>query len=150
MIEVYEESYNECVDDIHDLGARHTVEINVTRSDEPLAYKPNLAMYDALNEAGALTLICARNNGVLIGYGVLVTTPDITNIDAIVVTCNMLYVLPQYRGRTSLQLLNACEQYAKDVEADFYSVGVKPQADFSKLLLRKGYKLDETFYIKKL
>ena len=151
MIVIQEEHPNYCRDEIAELAEAHVHEINTTRSATQLNYKPNEEVFNILIDAGAVRTVVVRDTlGILVGYGVLVTSPDTTDTDVTMCTCQALYVVPEHRGMTSIKLLNKLEAVAKEVGAECYVCGVKPDADFSKYLLRRNFKLDETMYILKL
>lgn len=148
MITVQREALLRCKAEIAVLAEEHTHEINRTRSKTKLEYNPPHEGWDAVDSLGLLHAVTVRDDDRLVGYGLLLLAPDMSNKDVTICKCEILFMHKNYRGATSLKLLNKLESTAKEVGADYYVCGVKPDADYSKYLLRRGFAKDETFYIK--
>jgi GNAT superfamily N-acetyltransferase len=126
------------------LFAKHFVEI--AHRDDHL--KPDFQGVLRAEEAGHVRAFEARKDGELVGYMVFFVQRSLLfqHLEAI---CNLLFIDPQHRGFGG-EFINWCEEQLKaEGMADiFHHVPVR--RDFSPLLERKGYKLVDKVFVKKL
>ena len=68
MVTVKAEGWPDCVDEVQALAEQHTHEINKTRSDRKLQYKPNMTLFNMLYELDLLHVICVRDAFAVVFY----------------------------------------------------------------------------------
>jgi hypothetical protein len=148
MITVARENADSVIADIGPLLVKHWNEVALHRERVPLA--PDLDRYRRADEAGALSVIAARDHGMLIGYSVFLLYNHL-HYKLLVATNDVLFLDRDYRKGTSVGLRLIAESEAvleraraargaKQLKVTWH---VKPMNDWSPILLRRGYEQEE-------
>lgn len=141
------ESLGEAFIDMLPLINEHWYEVGMERDMPP---DPDLTTYEHLEKGKCLKVYTARSDdGELIGYCVMFVMPDIHYKDNIKASCDMLYLLPEYRGN-GLRFLEFVEKDLLESRVKIVYHSVRPQKDYSKSLLAIGYRFEEKLYSKRL
>lgn len=141
------EQYAHAVDEIRPLAARHSAEVQ----SHGHALRLNDAMYHALEKAGALWLFTARSAQGLIGYSAYIVSPSMHYEQVLQATNDSVYVAPSYRSTgTGTGLINHAEHELEAGGVGIIYQTVKAAHDWSKVLQRRGYTLDEVVFCKHL
>lgn len=149
MIDFKQEFIDDVEDEIIALGELHMAEVHHQHDLLPVDFDLNL--YRKAEGLGLLKIFTARDDGELIGYVVVVITPDIHSKGNFLASDDGFFVKREYRkhgnGIRLLQFAEACLK--EDGFATFYvsSTMMNPIDD---LLLRFGYKEIERKYEKVL
>ncbi len=114
-------------------------------------FKPEKKAYQYLQEANILHFVVARDsNGKIIAYSAVHVSMHPHFTDTIYATQDGFYVLPEHRGVFGYK-------FFKYIDNDLFSRGVQfitrdscKENDWSRTLLRSGYKEIKKIYIKKL
>jgi N-acetylglutamate synthase-like GNAT family acetyltransferase len=97
-----------------------------------------------------ITIITARDKGILIGYSLFFVNSHIHYKNNIMANNDVLYLHPDYRqGRTGLKLIRKCEQVLQEQQVDKIIWHVKYAKDFRQILYRLGYE-DEDALVGKI
>lgn len=111
---------------------------------------PDWNRYKSLADQGMITIITARDKGVLIGYSLFFVSPHIHYKNNIMANNDVLFLHPDYRqGRTGLKLIRKCEQVLQELKVDKIVWHVKYAKDFRQILYRLGYE-DEDALVGKI
>lgn len=117
--------------------------------DIPLS--PNVAAYDALQNASILRVYTARREtGELYGYAIFFVLPDLNYSTSLQATMNVLFVEPQFRGLATVKFLAWCDLQLANEGVQVINQHVKATHNFAKLLERLGYSLINLTFSKKL
>lgn len=124
--------------------------------DEIAHYKdilvdPDTALYEMVEEAGALRCYTARADGRLIGYLVFFVKHNGHYKSSLQAVQDVLFLLPQYRkGGVGVRLLKWAEEMliAENVQVVYHHVKTTNQV--GKLLVHLGYELVDEIYAKRL
>lgn len=112
--------------------------------------KPDWNLYHTLEEAGALVVMAARNEGTLVGFAAFTMYPDINSRGEIAAHCNSLYLHPNFRkdgaGRKLIQYGDTLCR-AKGVSRVMISSQTYQPID--GLLEAMGYEKAETIFIRR-
>ncbi len=105
--------------------------------------------YDALHEQGALRILAARKDGVLIGYHVAIISTHLHYASTLCGFTDVYFVKPEHRsGRLGLRLFEAVEADLKAKGVKKLFTGVKLHIDQSRLMEHLGYRRTEYLYTK--
>jgi len=148
MIVIQEETWDNCKHEIEELGKLHFIEVRGSWTN--LKYIPNTKLYELVDESKLLAVVTLRDVNKLVGYSVILLMQDHVCTNNLVSNSALLFVHKDYRGHSSLKLIKATEELAKSHKACYHVWGIKPENDFSKYLIRNGYKLRDIQYIKYL
>lgn len=108
MYDIREESTEEALDDCILLGKSHNDEVMTS------AYNPNKSLLLLILNAGMLSIVTARQNGVLVGYWLNVITEDFLS-STIMAREGAFFVHPEARGSSVFfRMLKLTEKIAKD------------------------------------
>lgn len=107
--------------------------------------------YRTLQMSDAFYFYTARINGELIGYLGYIVAFNLHykgNKDAI---CDLIYVNPNHRGKMcAIKLMKFAETELSDLGVNNIGQSVKEIHDFSPMLIRQGYELEERYYTKRI
>lgn len=149
MITIKVEKLKDCKQDLLAISEEYFNEVWQGWEEAP-KYAPSEDTINGLELLDSVHVVCMRNGTKLIGYTVLLLTAELTSMHTKLSTSIFLYVQKQYRGRNSLRLINEAEVIAKELGADFHAWSVEPANDFSRYIIKHGYRLKETLYTKRL
>lgn len=142
------EKFADAIGEMEPILVKHWHEIALGHDKVPLDIAHE--RYQSLCDAGALRIVTARDNGVLVGYHVAIVAGHLHYTSTLHGITDVYFILPQYRcGRTGMNLFKA-------VEADYIVLGVKKAITGAKLHLPfalrllqfLGYKPTETVLTK--
>lgn len=111
--------------------------------------KVNFDAYVKLYESGCLKVYTARQDGVLVGYGVYVVRPNPKYSDSLQAVQDVLYIDPKKRGMGGRFIL-WCDEELRKLGVQVVYQHVKLAHDFGPLLERFGYEAIETIWGRRL
>lgn len=124
--------------DCQALWKEHYDELAVMKPEMPM--RPDVRQYEALAAAGALSILTARDCGVMVGYVTSVVRPHLHYADVLCGFEDSYYLAASHRrGATGLRLLRAwlAEMKRRGVQKVF--VEVKPWLDVRPVWRRLGF-----------
>lgn len=149
MIDVRVEQYATVIGEIKPLLELHWQEIATDRDAIPL--DPNFEQYRAMEAAGNLVILTAREAGALIGYSIFFLIRHPHYQSTVFAMNDILFVTPAKRGgRAGLRLIRESERVMRERGASKISWHIKAMHDFSPLLHRIGYATEEIILAKLL
>lgn len=120
----------------------------------PLPYpiNPDWDQYKAIEGAGLLLVITARDDGKLAGYFVVIISPNITCAGEKMAFGATLYLKKEYRSGTfaGLKLIRMAEQKAQEYNCATIMISSPAIQPIDKFLKRKGYSETETLFSRRL
>lgn len=136
------ESLSSIRQQIDSLLVEHWEEIALYKDRVPLA--PNWAKYQEIEEQKKLVIVSARSEGTLIGYCFWFFVDHIHYQGHTVAVNDVIFLKKEFRrGRIGLELIRQAEYYAIVCGADRISWHVKTSNDWTPILTRMGYALEE-------
>lgn len=142
---IQEEDYNDCYEEVLELGRLHFDEIKATNF---MKYNPDLQTLKLLADTGHLKVLTLRVDGELKGYSFTIFGRDLIDKEANRAQTILLYIDKELRGLQGLKLIATTEQLVPKYGGTYHIFDVPQKNNFSKILERKGYTEAETFYIK--
>lgn len=107
--------------------------------------------YDVLQEAGQFHLYCVRIFGELIGYTGYLVSPSHHCRGQLFALNDLCYVVPKHRGRMYfVKLLKFAEKDLVGYGVNVIGHSVKIEHDFSPILERQGFVLEEHYFSKRI
>lgn len=123
----------------------------VALNKDKIKLNPDWEQYALLDAAGIFKAFTARNNGVLVGYFILLVSQSLHYKDHIFATCDIIFVAPEARkGATGYKLLKYAENWCKENNVSLLNVNTKVHIPFDALLEKTGFNLTERLYSKYL
>ncbi len=123
----------------------------VAMYQDKIKLNPDWKEYARLDASGALRIFTARNDGVLVGYFVLIINKSIHYKDHFFATNDVIFVKPDSRaGATGYKLLKYAENYCRECGVSMLTINTKVAVPFDSLLTGNGYDLAERVYTKYL
>jgi len=108
-------------------------------------------MYQSLQKQGSYYLFTIRAESELIGYAGYMIIPSLQCRKRLQAVGDMIYVKPEYRGKMlAIKLMKFAENKMKEVGANAISQSIKAHHDFSAMMRRLGYKLEEYYFTKRI
>ena len=147
-IAFHRESPNRLFDEIMPLFEQHFAEIYAP--DYPdFEIKPDFALYQYLEDKNAYRAFTVRTvHGKLVGYaGFFLRPHPHTGVNQ--ATQDLTFIAPEFRGNGQA-FFAFCEDQLREAGAQVVIQFVTPHLDFSSMLKRNGYRLQETAYAKRL
>lgn len=131
--------------DMQELIREHWEEIAHDKDQIPL--DPDYEAYQRLEALGKVLICSARIDGKLVGYSIFFVTQHPHYKSTKVASNDILYLQKQYRG-TGLgpELIRFSESAVLLQGAKKVTWHIKPEFDFSSILSRMDYHLDELVY----
>ena len=112
---------------------------------------PDWEFYEAIDACGRLRIFTARDEGRLVGYGVFFVGPNRHYKDSTQAVQDILFVHPDYRGRTvGARLIKFCDEQCRAENIQVIYHHIKAAHDFGPLLIHCGYELVDLIYAKRL
>ena len=128
---------------------RHWEEVALDRDSVPLAM--DWAVYEAMDAAGLLHIVTAREDGALAGYYWAMVQRHLHFSTTLTAFTDLIFLdKPFRRGRTGQRLIEAAEQSLRALGVRQILTGVKPKPNLGPLLQRMGYALHEVSYSKQI
>jgi len=141
------ETIDQVLNDMTWLWDIHWQEIALDKAKVPL--NPDVDTFRALEDAGLLLIVTARDGEKMVGYHVSIVRPHLHYKHSLSAYADMYFIHPDYRqGMTGVRLFKYLEEQLrkKGVERVFQST--KLHKDVGKLFERLGYKETERLYVK--
>lgn len=118
---------------------------------QDIELNPDLDSYEALEEAGMLRVYTAREDGKLVGYAAFFVRTNMHYSDSLQAQQDVLFLAPSHRkGTTGIRLIQRAEEELAKEGVQVVYHHVKVAHDFGPVLERKGYKLVEKIYAKRI
>lgn len=143
------ERASEIVNELKHLFELHWEEIANYKSEIPL--KPDYGKYQILEDKNCLLLVTCRNNeNSIVGYSLFFISNHIHYQSCVVAGNDLLFLHKDYRkGRVGINLIKESERFLKEMGVQKITWHIKPNHDFSPILVRMGY-MQEEFIMGKL
>lgn len=126
---------------------RHWREVALNHADVPLDIDEK--RYAELDEGGALHIVTARRNGLLIGYHVAIVSTHLHYASTLHGITDVYYIAPECRhGVTGMRLFQFVEKDLKARGVRKLFTATKLHLDQGTLFERLGYKPTERLYTK--
>ena len=136
-----------CFDEAKPLLEKHYQEIAHFK-DIPL--DPDWPAYIEMLKVGALRCYSARNSeGQLVGYAVFVVRRALHYVTSIQAFQDILFILPEYRGRGKKFIL-WCDEQLKSEGVQLVYHHIKAEHNFGPMMKRIGYSLVDLIYYRRL
>ena len=141
------ETYQTVQEEMRTLVGEHWEEIAVNK--DKIKLNPDWESYERLSDEGYLGIYTARSNGALVGYFIVVATPNIHYKDHIFGVNDVLFLQKKYRKRlTGVKLIKFAEKDLKEKGVSVLVINTKVHTPFDKILERMKYSLVERVYSK--
>lgn len=125
----------------------HWKEVALNHAEVPLDVAWD--RYNALDDAGALHVLTARRDGVLVGYHIAIVTAHLHYASTLHGITDVYWIAPAYRtGRTGLRMFQAVERELKKLGVRKLFTATKLHLDQGALFEYMGYKPVERLYAK--
>jgi GNAT superfamily N-acetyltransferase len=127
------------------------VENQAETGDPDMVLSPNVLHYATLEAGNILRVYTVRADGELVGYAFFCTMPSPHYHGSRQAFHDTTFVRKEWRSKgAGLRLLRFVEEQLADDGCEVMYQTVTPHHDHSKVLLRRGYKLYDTVYGKRL
>lgn len=134
--------------ELEPLMREHYRELAVDK-DIPLC--PDTERYEALEQADVLRGYTARREGELIGYAAFFVQRHLHYATSVHASQDVLFLRQDYRrGGLGLRLIAYCERRLAAEGVDVVHHHAKPDTSLAGILARKGYRLQDLIYSKRL
>lgn len=148
-IEYKQEPLYNVEEEIKPLLVKHWEEIALNQ--EKIKLNPDWDAYHVLEQCGMLKIFTARDNGVLVGYFVVVVQRSLHYKDHMFANNDVIFLLQEHRvGMTGPNLIKFAEKCLKEDGVSLLMVNTKCHKPFDKLLEWLGYNKVERVYSKYL
>lgn len=132
---------------VRELIDRYATESSI---DDLPTYKPNTELYRLLEANGVLHTIVARKRGQMIGFVVVLITPNAHYSQLMAVT-ESFFVHPDHRkGGVGLNLLDEAQVLAKQKGATCIFLSAPVQSRLDRVMQRKDWKHTNQVYFRRL
>ena len=136
-----EEKYGQVRSEIEVLFKEHWQEIALNQ--DKIKLNPDFDTYKTLNDAGILRIFTARQDGLLVGYFLVMVTPHIHYKDHSFAMNDIIYVHPKWRGATvAYRMIKHVENALKEDGVSVLIINMKTHSPFDRLL--EGLKFTNT------
>jgi hypothetical protein len=115
-----------------------------------LELKPDLENYRAMQKAGRLVCVTARQDGVLIGYFAFFVHRHLHYIDTIVANEDVKFIHPAHRGTAGIRMIKFAEIVARERGAKIFIQRSKAKSEHGALYEKLGYAVLDEVYAKRL
>ena len=114
-------------------------------------FNPKLGPYKALEDLGMLKAFSARDGAILVGYAVILVSPSHLHYPK---TCwgmqDVMYLKPDHRGIVAAKFIIHQDVALRSDGIDLVYRHTTLHKDYSRLLVRLGYRAEEVRYFKDL
>lgn len=150
MITYQVETYESTKDEVEDVTRDHWNEVPFGPWGD-IGLDINHPQYDMMEQMGSLRVFTARDDGVIIGYLVIVAAAMLHHKEHWHATDDVIYVAPDYRGSDVFNtLVSMAVEECKRVGIHFFTLSVNPNYDFSSVMEKMGWVLTEKAYTVRL
>lgn len=145
MITYTVECLEECLDEMKPLILKHWEEVSWYKDKIP--YNPNWSKYEALEAAGMLHIVVARDEGKLVGYFATLIDFGLHYSRTKFGVNDALFLHPDYRGgRTAYGMFKFAFSELKKEGVECISIHMKTDFPFDKLCEKLGMQKQEYLY----
>jgi GNAT superfamily N-acetyltransferase len=123
----------------------------LAKHQDKVKYDPNWDFYYKAEQAEMLYIFTARaDDGTLVGYNCYFINPHPHYSGMLCALNDIFYISPEYRGKLAgMRLLKFSEDRLKELRGvNWFFMHMKPEHDFSRMLISRGYDLHEHIYSK--
>lgn len=147
MIVYAVEKLSDCWHEMIGIAAQHWQE-TMSWQHGKQAFNPSFDRYNQYDQAGWFVMFTARDEGVMVGYGMMYLTPSM-HTQRFIATEDTIFLLPPYRkGRNGLRFYEFVEREMTRRGAVEIMVTAKPNTPASRLLEHLGCTLVNYQYCK--
>ena len=140
------EEFSRVIDEAKPLLFRHWLDLALDKDKVPL--DPNWKRYEEMEAQGALSIVTARSNGVLVGYSCMIVARGL-HYEPLEARMDIFWLAPELRGRMGgIRLFRAVEKELKRSGVKRVYVGSKLHKDVSSLYVKLGYTPIERWFCK--
>jgi GNAT superfamily N-acetyltransferase len=133
--------------DIRPLLEEHWEEIALNK--DKIKLNPDWDAYHSLEEANALKIFTAREEGRLVGYFVVIVRPHLHYKDHLFATNDVIYLHPSHRkGRTGIKLVQFAEKCLREDGVSVLIINTKIHRPFDLLMRFLKFNFVERVYSK--
>ena len=123
----------------------------IALNQEKIKLNPDWDAYHNLELQDKLKIFTAREDGLLVGYFVVIVTPNIHYKDHLFASNDIIYLHPDYRkGMTGVKLIKFAEKCLSEDGVSVMTINTKIHKPFDLILERLGFKCIERVYSKYL
>lgn len=141
------ETIDQVLDDMAWLWDIHWQEIALDRAKVPL--NPDVDTFRALEDAGLLLIVTARDGEKMVGYHVSIVRPHLHYKQSLTAYADMYFIHPDCRqGMTGVRLFKYLEERLRERGVERIYQGTKVHKDMGRLFERLDYKETERLYVK--
>lgn len=138
MIKYDIEDWSAIVNELKELFKIHWLEIAEDKDKIPLS--PDWINYEALNSAGLLHTLTAREDDKLIGYCIYIVRNHLHYSTCLTAQSDILYILPEYRNNNAgVNILLYGEEVLKSLGVEKIYLHCKVKHDLTKLFEKLDY-----------
>lgn len=120
----------------------------LANNKDKIFLKPDVEKYINLQKAGIINNICVWDDKKIIGYSVVLSTPNLHYSDDVFAYVDVIYVDKNYRNsKIGIELISRTEDLIRRKGCSVLTYHTKPaHPTIEKVLERKGYSLMENIY----
>ena len=119
----------------------------IAHNQDKIKLNPDYKQYEIMETMGMLHIVTARDEGRLVGYCITFLVRHLHYSDHVYAMNDILYVRPENRrGSVGARLIHFTEERLAELGCSVTNYHIKPEHDFSPLLIKQGYKLTEYQY----
>lgn len=147
---IVEELISEKIETIlPDLLNEHWEEVALNK--QLMVLKPDVEKYKILDKMGMLMALCAYVGDTIVGYSVSIITPHLHYSDLLICQNDVIFVSKEYRNTPlGIRLIKKTEECAREKGVHMMLWHAKENSQFSTILYKKGYGVQDIIYSKKL
>lgn len=144
MITIDRENCARFMPDMGPLLERHWREVALYQKEVALA--PDLDRYRYLEKIGKLVVLAARDEGRLVGYSVFLLNNHLHYKTCLVASNDVIFLEKEHRSSSSvgIRLVKESERVLVGLRVNRLTWHIKPGNDWSAILKRLGYELEES------
>ena len=121
----------------------------IALNQEKIKLNPDWDAYRTLEDKGALKIFTARQDGLLVGYLVVVCQTNLHYKDHVFASNVVIYLHPDHRkGLTGVKLIKFAEKCLREDGVSVFAINTKVHRPFDKVLEFLGFGLIERIYSK--
>lgn len=124
----------------------------IARNKEVMVLKPNVPVYRALQDSGALIGLGAFDGDRMVGYCVSIITPHLHYADLIYTSNDVIFISATHRGGSAgIRLMRETERLAAERGSQLMLWHAKPGTALVEILPRMGgYAVQDVIYSRQL